>query len=125
MRATPPPPDFTTYLSKQVPAVQPVLVELRKYILMAAPNATELINYGIPAFALVKGGNRDQQIMIAGYRHHVGMYPHPAVIAKFGHELAGYKTGKGSVQFPINYPLPQQLIMDMVRYRLEILAPPC
>jgi uncharacterized protein YdhG (YjbR/CyaY superfamily) len=59
--------------------------------------------------------------MIAVYKNHVGLYPHPTVMEKFDSELDGYKTGKGSVQFPFDKPLPTDLIKRMVKYRFELL----
>ena len=109
------------YIQDQPEAVQTALYELRECILEAAPNAIETINYKIPAFTLIEGGKRDQQIMMAGYPKHVGLYPHPAVMEHFADELREYKTGKGSVQFPIDKPIPKALVMKMVRYRLELL----
>lgn len=59
--------------------------------------------------------------MIAGYKTHVGFYPHPTTIEKFDSKLSDYKKGKGSVQFPLNKPLPKKLIESMVKYRMELL----
>ena len=59
--------------------------------------------------------------MIAGYKKHVGLYPHPTVMEKFDSELDGYKKGKGSVQFPLDESLPTDLIMRMIKYRIESL----
>ena len=83
----------------------------------AVPEVRELINYGIPAFALVEGGKREQQVMIAGYGHHVGFYPHPTTIAHFAESLTAFKIAKGSVRFPLGEPLPEDLIVAMVTYR--------
>jgi uncharacterized protein YdhG (YjbR/CyaY superfamily) len=113
---------ITDYIEAQPPETARALRELRASILDAAPDAVELFNYGIPAFALVPGGKRDQQIMIAGYAGHVGFYPHPSVIEFFASELAGYKCGKGSVQFPVSRPVPSDLVVRMVLKRLEMLA---
>ena len=77
------------------------------------------MNYNIPAFSLVKGGKRDQQIMMAAYAKFVGFYPFPSTMEKFSDELKGYKQGKGSVQFPLGKPLPKDLIIRMVKYRRE------
>lgn len=110
------------YISDQPPKVAAKLEDLRKCILKAAPQATELINYNIPAFALVKGGKRDHQIMMAGYTQHVGLYPHPSVMEAFHEELKAYKAGKGSVQFPINKPLPENLIDRMLKHRQKLLG---
>ncbi|MBO0321968.1 DUF1801 domain-containing protein [Muricauda sp. CAU 1633] len=116
--------EFTTaaeYFEHQPEATQKALMELRECILSAAPQAIEMINYNIPAYALVEGGKRDQQIMIAGYKKHVGLYPHPKVMEKFTDKLSAYKQGKGSVQFPLDQPLPKSLIIEMIQYRNEML----
>jgi uncharacterized protein YdhG (YjbR/CyaY superfamily) len=107
------------YFDSQPEDTRLVLCELMSCIYDAAPGAIEMFNYNIPAYALVEGGKRDQQIMIAGYKKHVGLYPHPAVMEQFDKELKGYKKGKGSVQFPLDQPLPKQLIKQMVKYRVE------
>jgi uncharacterized protein YdhG (YjbR/CyaY superfamily) len=107
------------YISKQPPATQRALEELRSCIWQAAPRLTELINYGIPAFALVDGGKRDQQVMIAGFAKHVGFYPHAAVMEEFSDQLAGYKFAKGSIQFPLDKPIPRDLVISMVKCRLS------
>ncbi len=109
------------YLESQPDKVHAKLNELITCIKTVVPNAIPLINYGIPAFALVKGGKRDQQIMIAGYKKHVGLYPHPLVIEKFKQELTPYKFGKGSVQFPLDEDLPIDLIINMIEYRCKLL----
>ncbi len=109
------------YFNAQPEKVKVALLELREYILEAAPDAEELLNYNIPAYTLVKGGKREQQIMIAGYKHHIGLYPHPTTMAHFERELSGFKRGKGSVQFPLDQPLPQDLIIRMIRFRLSLL----
>lgn len=83
--------EVDAYISAQPKDAQRALEELRSYILLAAPKASELLNYNIPAFALVDGGKRDQQIMIAGYARHVGFYPHPDVIEAFSSQLSEYK----------------------------------
>ena len=75
------------------------------------------MNYNIPAFALIKGGKREQQIMIAGYKKHVGFYPHSTTMEYFWDQLDGYKKAKGSIQFPLSQPLPKELIIKMVKYR--------
>ena len=107
------------YISNQTPEIQRALEELRQYIWKAAPSVSELINYKIPAFALVKDGKRDQQIMIAGFAKHVGFYPSPSVIEVFSDRLTEYKFAKGSIQFPLNKPIPKELVIEMVKYRLS------
>lgn len=109
------------YFDSQPEMTKKALIELKDCIYEAESNAIEMINYNIPAYALTEGGKRDQQIMIAGYKKHVGLYPHPTVMEKFENELSIYKKGKGSVQFPIDKPLPKQLIVKMVKYRVELI----
>ena len=75
------------YIMNQPKEVQNALQMVRSYIKVAAPDSIEMMNYNIPAFSLIEGGKRDQQIMIAGYKKHVGFYPHPSTIEKFSNEL--------------------------------------
>jgi uncharacterized protein YdhG (YjbR/CyaY superfamily) len=115
-----PMPSFQTiddYIAHQPEAAQKVLQELRNIILKAAPDAIEVLNYKVPAFTLVSDGKRDQQIMIAGYAKFVSFYPFPTTMMAFADELKEYKQGKGSVQFPLNKPLPKDLIKRMVKFR--------
>ena len=86
------------------------------------PNAEELFNYNIPVYALIDGGKRETQIMIAANKTSVGFYPHPTTMKKFEDALEEYKTGKGSVQFPLDKPIPKGLVVKMVLYRLELLT---
>lgn len=117
--------DVTTvarYFESQPEKTREALTILRQCILAAAPAAEELLNYDIPAYALVPNGKRDQQVMIAGYRNHVGFYPHPTTIEHFAEELSGFKFGKGSVQFSLAEPIPRELVKRMVAYRRALLA---
>lgn len=118
-------PDFGTideYIANQPDEVRKVLQALRSIVKEAAPEAVETMNYKIPAFNLVTNGKRDQQIMMAGYAKFVGFYPFPTTMEKFADELKGYKQGKGSVQFPLDKPLPKDLITRMVKFRKEEIA---
>jgi len=114
------PKTVADYFNAQPEQTKKVLLELKKCIFKVKPDALELFNYNIPAYALVKGGKREQQIMIAGYKNHVGFYAHPTTMEKFESELSEFKRGKGSVQFPLDKPLPKELIERMVRYRLKL-----
>lgn len=71
------------YINAQPEQTRKALLELKGCILKVEPNATELLNYNIPAYALIENGKREQQIMIAGYKKHVGLYPHPTTMEKF------------------------------------------
>lgn len=109
------------YIQDQPEQTREALVALKRCILTAAPDAVELFNYGIPAFALVKNGKREEQIMIAGYEKHAGFYPHPTTMAHFEEKLKAYTRGKGSVRFPVDRPIPCELVMEMVKYRKMLL----
>jgi uncharacterized protein YdhG (YjbR/CyaY superfamily) len=111
--------EVDAYIASQPPETQRALEELRSCIWKAAPGVSELMNYNIPAFALVVGGKRDKQIMIAGYPKHVGFYPSPDVIDAFVDQLSAYRFAKGSIQFPLNKPIPKALVVNMVKCRLS------
>jgi uncharacterized protein YdhG (YjbR/CyaY superfamily) len=94
--------------------VQSILNGLRQTIREAAPEAEETINYQMPTFTL--NGNL---VHFAAYEHHIGFYPTPTGIEAFKRELSRYKGAKGSVQFPIDEPLPLPLIRRIVEYRVK------
>lgn len=113
-------PDFETvdaYIAAQPEATRAKLTEIRQIIHHAVPGTEELMNYKVPAFSLVPGGKRDKQIMMAAYTTFIGFYPFPTTMAAFESELKEYKKGKGSVQFPLDKPLPKELIARMIRFR--------
>jgi uncharacterized protein YdhG (YjbR/CyaY superfamily) len=97
---------------------QRVLEELRGLIRSAAPTATETISYSIPTFDL--GGKH--LVHFAGYARHVGFYPTPGGMEAFDAELRPYRSGKGSVRFPLDQPLPADLVRRMVAFRLQEVA---
>lgn len=90
------------------------LQKLRAVIKEAAPEATEKISYQMPTFYL--NGNL---VHFAAYAHHIGFYPVPSGIEAFKEELSAYKGAKGSVQFPLDKPLPYELISRIVKFRAE------
>lgn len=94
--------------------VQVILEKVRKTIRKAAPNAQEIINYGIPTFALE--GNL---VHFAGFKSHIGFYPTPSGIEKFKKELSAYEGAKGSVRFPLDKPIPYELISRIVHFRVK------
>jgi uncharacterized protein YdhG (YjbR/CyaY superfamily) len=117
-------PTYTSvdqYLAAQSETGRKALLQIKACILKVEPQAEELINYNIPAYALKAGGKRDAQIMMAAFKNHVGLYPHPTTIERFAKALSPYKHAKGSVQFPHNQALPLDLIEQMVAYRKSLL----
>ncbi|HZY97471.1 MAG TPA: DUF1801 domain-containing protein [Candidatus Cybelea sp.] len=109
------PRDFNDYLSAFPKNVQMLLGKMRLAIKKAAPKAQETISYNVPAFAM----NGKKIVWFAAFKSHIGFYPGAAAIAAFKKELAGYKTAKGSVQFPFDEPLPLSLVARIVEFRLS------
>ena len=94
--------------------VQKILQKVRATIKKAAPGAEETIKYGIPTFTL-----KGNLVHFGGYKEHIGFYPAPAGIDAFKKELAAYQTGKGTLQFPLNKPIPYDIITRVVKFRVE------
>lgn len=90
------------------------LNELRGLIKKLAPTAEESISYAIPTYKL-----NGMLVHFAGYANHIGFYPGAGGIAEFAEELTGYKTSKGTVQFPLDQPLPVRLITKIVKFRIK------
>jgi uncharacterized protein YdhG (YjbR/CyaY superfamily) len=94
--------------------IQKKLKEIRATIKKAAPEAEEKISYQMPAFNL-----KGNLVYFAGYTSHIGFYPTSSGVEAFKKELAGYKTSKGTIHFPIDKPLPLDLIANIVVFRLK------
>jgi len=101
------------YIESFPKEVQEILRKLRFVIKDAAPDAEEKISYRMPTF--YQKGNL---VHFAAYKKHIGFYPAPSGIQAFKNELSAFKGAKGSVQFPIDKPLPYQLIGKVVRFRV-------
>lgn len=108
------PSSIDEYIAGFPPEVQTILEKIRKTIRDAAPEAQETINYQIPTFTLY--GNL---VHFAAFKKHIGFYPTPSGIAQFEAELSVYKKAKGSVQFPLDQPIPYDLIRRIVEFRVE------
>ena len=102
------------YIAQYPASIQQRLALLRDAIREVVPDASEKISYGIPTFSLGKN-----LVHFAAFKSHIGVYALPHTHERFREELSGFKTGKGSVQFPHGEPLPVVLIKDMVRHRLR------
>lgn len=102
------------YIAAYPAQVQELLQTMRTTIQQAAPEAEEAITYSIPTFKL--NGNL---VHFGGYKTHIGFYPAPMGIEAFADETAQYETGKGTLQFPIDKPLPLDLITRIVKFRVE------
>jgi uncharacterized protein YdhG (YjbR/CyaY superfamily) len=116
-------PAFTTideYIATFPAETQKILQELRQSIHAAAPEAIEKISYAMPAFAL-----KGVLVYFAAHKNHIGFYPTSSGTRVFEKELTGYETTKGTIKFPLDQPLPLELIRLIVQFRLaENLAKP-
>lgn len=110
----PKPDNFSEYLRLFPASTQKILKQIRSTIKKAAPKAEETMSYGMPAYKL-----NGPLVYFAGYKNHIGLYATPSGHSAFKKELAKYKQGKGSVQFPIDEPMPLELITKIVKFRVK------
>ncbi|MGO4291708.1 iron chaperone [Chitinophaga sp. RAB17] len=102
------------YIAGFPPDIQEILEQVRATVKKSAPKAEETISYGMPAFK-----QNGHLVYFAAFKNHIGFYPIPSGMEQFKAELAGYKTGKGSVQFPLDEPMPLTLIGKIVKFRVK------
>jgi len=101
------------YIAAQSAEARPLLESIRKVVKEVAPEAEEVIGYGLPSYKV--GGK--YMLHFGAAKHHIGLYATPHGHARFEKELSTYKQGKGSVQFPFNQPIPLELIRRIAEYR--------
>ena len=109
------PNNIEEYIAGFPKETQEFLEQMRATIKKAAPDAEETISYAIPTFTL-KGR---YLVYFAGYKNHISLYPAPRGNEAFKEELSVYKGGKGTVQFPLDKPLPLDLITKIVKFRVK------
>lgn len=102
------------YVLQFTPEVQEILTTLRKVIKEAAPEAMEKISWQMPTFVL-----QGNLVHFAAHKKHIGLYPSPSGIEKFKNELSEYKYSKGAIQFPMERPMPYELIKRIVEFRVQ------
>jgi len=102
------------YIASQSPEAQNILRKIRETIKEAAPEAEEAISYGMPAFKL--GGIL---VYFAAFKNHIGFFPTASGIANFAPELNGFQTSKGTIRFPLNKPVPYDLIFRITQFRVS------
>lgn len=108
------PASIDAYIERFPEDFQVILRQIRAVIREAAPEAVEKISYQMPTFYF--HGNL---VHFAAQKHHIGFYPAPSGIAQFSKELSAYKTSKGAAQFPLDQPIPYDLIRRITAYRYQ------
>ncbi len=107
------PTTIDEYIAGFPPDIQEKLQQIRQTIRAAAPDAEEAIKYQMPTFTL-----KGNLVHFAAFKQHIGFYPAPTGIEEFQQELSAYKGAKGSVRFPLDKPIPYDLITRIVRFRV-------
>jgi uncharacterized protein YdhG (YjbR/CyaY superfamily) len=108
------PTNIDEYIAGFPPDVQEILEKIRVTIRKAAPAAEETIKYQIPTFTL-----KGNLVHFAAYKKHIGLYPAPRGIAKFKRQLSVYGSGRGTLKFPLDKPIPFDLISKIVKFRAK------
>lgn len=106
--------DIDSYIAAFPDEIQEILEKIRVVIKKAAPEASEAISYGMPTFKL-----KGNLVHFAAFKNHIGFFPTPKPIEVFSKELTGYVTSKGTIRFPLDKPIPYDLISRIVKYRAE------
>jgi uncharacterized protein YdhG (YjbR/CyaY superfamily) len=108
------PENFEEYIAAFPMETQKRMEQIRATIKKAAPQAEEVISYGMPSFRL-----NGRLLYFAAFRNHIGFYPMATGVEAFKSVLSDYKWAKGSIQFPLNKPVPFDLITNIVKYRVQ------
>jgi len=108
------PQTIDDYIANFPKDIQDILEKIRAVVKAAAPGAEEKISYQMPTFFL--NGNL---VHFAAFKKHIGLYPTPSGITEFNDELSAYVKAKGSIQFPLDQPIPYELIGKIVEFRAQ------
>ena len=108
------PTSITEYINAAPKEAQKKLREMRACVRAAAPGAKESLKWGMPAFSY-----RRILVTFAAFKHHIGFYPTPSALRAFTNELSKFATAKGSIQFPLEKPLPLPLIRKITAFRVR------
>ena len=106
--------DIDSYIAEQAVDVKERLEQIRQAVKTTAPKAEEVISYGMPAFKY-----HGMLVYFAAFKNHIGFYALPSGNEAFRKELSAYKQGKGSIQFPLDKPMPFALIKKIVKFRVK------
>jgi uncharacterized protein YdhG (YjbR/CyaY superfamily) len=111
---TPKPKTITGYIKSYPEPIQKKLKEMVICVKSSAPGATEGLKWSMPSFSYKR-----ILVTFAAFKNHIGFYPTPSAIKAFAKELSKYKTAKGSIQFPLDKPLPKTLIRNITKFRVK------
>jgi uncharacterized protein YdhG (YjbR/CyaY superfamily) len=106
--------DIDEYIASFPGDVQERLQRIRRLIHETAPEAREAMSYGVPAFKL-----KGNLVAFAAFKRHIGLYPEPSAIEAFKEELSDYDTARGTIRFPLDKPIPYDLIEEIVEFRVR------
>jgi uncharacterized protein YdhG (YjbR/CyaY superfamily) len=109
----PSPQTIDEYIAGFPPEVQEILQKIRQTIHEAAPHAQETISYQLATFTL-----KGNLVHFGAFKKHIGFYPTPSGTEQFRDELVGYQSAKGSIRFPLDQPIPYDLISRMTKFRV-------
>jgi uncharacterized protein YdhG (YjbR/CyaY superfamily) len=108
------PKSITEYINAAPKEAQKKLREMRACIRTSAPGAKESLKWGMPAFSY-----RRILVAFAAFKHHIGFYPTSSAVRAFANDLSRFATGRGSIQFPLEKPLPLPLIRKITAFRVR------
>jgi uncharacterized protein YdhG (YjbR/CyaY superfamily) len=108
------PKNIDEYIAGFPPEIQDILEKIRTTVGTAAPGAEETISYQMPTFRL-----KGNLVHFAAFKNHIGFYPTPTGTEEFKKELSVYEGGKGSIRFPLDKPIPYDLISQIVKFRVK------
>jgi uncharacterized protein YdhG (YjbR/CyaY superfamily) len=108
------PKTIDKYIANFPAETREILEQIRTTIRKIVPEATEAMKYGIPTFVL-----NENLVHFAAYPNHIGFYPTPSAVKAFKGDLSKYKTSKGAIQFPVDEPMPLDLITKIVKFRVS------
>ena len=108
------PTTIDEYIAEQQVAVRPILEKLRQIVNKTAPDAEEVISYGMPAFKL-----HGMLLYFAVFTNHYSLFAFPSAIVVFKDKLKGYELSKGTIKFPLNKPVPVKLITEIVKFKVQ------
>jgi uncharacterized protein YdhG (YjbR/CyaY superfamily) len=107
------PANFDEYIDDQPAKVEPALKKLREIVAKTAPDAEEVISYGMPAYKL-----HGMLLYFAAFTNHYSLFAFPSAIVAFKDKLKGYETSKGTIKFPLDKPVPVRLITQIVKFKV-------